>query len=98
MKNEEHERAAELIAMLLRDPSARASFRRSPADVCRAHGLEDVASELAGREGALQTLDVRESRSSAELKGEATHHRELMQKTTSHGPTRHTPRMEGSDE
>ncbi|MDX6628346.1 MAG: peptidoglycan DL-endopeptidase CwlO [Gaiellales bacterium] len=64
MKSEEHERAAELIAMLLRDPSARASFRRSPADVCRAHGLDDVAAELAGRDGALQTLDARESRSS----------------------------------
>ena len=64
MKTEEHERAAELIAMLLRDPAARASFRRNPADVCRAHGLEDVAAELAGRDGALQSLDVRESRSS----------------------------------
>jgi cell wall-associated NlpC family hydrolase len=64
VKTEEHERAAELIAMLLRDPSARASFRRSPAEMCRDHGLEEVAAELAGRDGALQTLDVRESRSS----------------------------------
>ena len=62
--SEEHERAAELIALLMRDPSTRASFRRAPAEVCRAHGLDDVAAELAGREGALQILDVRESRSS----------------------------------
>ena len=64
MKTEEHERAAELIAMLLRDPAARASFRREPAAMARAHGLDDVADELAGRDGALQNLDVRESRSS----------------------------------
>ena len=64
MKSEEHERAAELIAMLLRDPEARASFRRNPAEVARAHGLDDVAEELAGRDGALELLDARESRSS----------------------------------
>jgi cell wall-associated NlpC family hydrolase len=64
VKSEEHERAAELIAMLLRDPAARASFRQKPAEMCRVHGLDDVADELTGRDGALQVLDVRESRSS----------------------------------
>ena len=64
MKTEEHERAADLIAMLMRDSAARAAFRRSPAAMCRDHGLDDVAAELAGRDGALQSLDVRESRSS----------------------------------
>ncbi len=64
MKTEEHERAADLIAILMRDSAARAAFRRSPSAMAREHGLDDVAEELAGRDGALQSLDVRESRSS----------------------------------
>jgi multidrug efflux pump len=43
---------------------------------------------------------VGESRSSAELKREATHHREMMMHKTSHSemPTRHRPGTEGSDD
>jgi len=41
---------------------------------------------------------LREERSSAELKREASHHREIMRHSTPLGPTRHTPRTEGSDD
>ena len=43
---------------------------------------------------------VGEHRTSAELKGEATHHRELMQHKTSQSdvPTRRRPGTEGSDD
>jgi multidrug efflux pump subunit AcrB len=41
---------------------------------------------------------LREPRSSDELKQEASHHRELSRHTTHLGPTRHTPRTEGSDD
>ena len=65
MKSEEHERAAQLIAMLLRDPAARASFRRNPAAGAGTHGLDEVAEELSPAATArCSTLDVRESRSS----------------------------------
>ncbi|HEY2629497.1 MAG TPA: efflux RND transporter permease subunit, partial [Usitatibacter sp.] len=39
-----------------------------------------------------------EPRSSAELKQEASHHRELMLRASSHHGTRHKPRTEGSDD
>jgi len=39
-----------------------------------------------------------EPRTSAELKGEASHHREILRHSTPLGPTRHTPRTEGSDD
>ena len=64
MKTEEHERAAELIAMLDARPVGPRLVPPRPAGMCREHGLDDVAAELAGRDGALESLDVRESRSS----------------------------------
>ncbi|MFZ3321499.1 MAG: multidrug efflux RND transporter permease subunit [Usitatibacter sp.] len=41
---------------------------------------------------------LKEPRTSAELKAEATHHRELMLHKPAQGPTRRTPRTEGSDD
>jgi hypothetical protein len=55
--------AAGLIERLLCDPGFRAAFRRSPAEACRAHGLDDLADALTpGR--SMHTLDLRESKSS----------------------------------
>jgi hypothetical protein len=41
---------------------------------------------------------LREPRSTAEIKQEATHHREMQQHKTTHHTTRGTPRTEGSDD
>ncbi|MGN6869052.1 MAG: hypothetical protein ACTHMY_11695 [Solirubrobacteraceae bacterium] len=57
-------RAGELIERLLVDPQFRAEFRRDPAAACLTAGLPDLAAELAGSGGAMDTLVVRESRSS----------------------------------
>lgn len=57
-------RAAELLERLLTDRAFRADFRADPAGLCRAFGLEDLAQELAGQVSGLQTLELRESRSS----------------------------------
>jgi hypothetical protein len=54
----------ELIERLLVDPGFRAEFRRDPAAACLAAGLPDLADELAGSGAAMDTLVVRESRSS----------------------------------
>ena len=57
--------AARLIERLLADPAFRADFRRDPAAACRAAGLDELAEEMAfGAGKAMQTLEVRESRSS----------------------------------
>ena len=57
--------AARLIERLLADPALRADFRRDPAAVCREVGLDELAEEMAfGAGKAMQTLEVRESRSS----------------------------------
>jgi cell wall-associated NlpC family hydrolase len=57
--------AARLIERLLADPALRADFRRDPAGVCREVGLDELAEEMAfGAGKAMQTLEVRESRSS----------------------------------
>jgi cell wall-associated NlpC family hydrolase len=57
------ERAAALLERLLSDPVYRSEFRADPARACAAEGLSDAAAEL-GRGRALQTLEIRESRSS----------------------------------
>ena len=66
MSSAERERAlaGELIERLLVDPRFRAEFRRDPAAACLAAGLPDLADELAGSAGSIDTLAVRESRSS----------------------------------
>jgi hypothetical protein len=56
--------AGQLIERLLVDPEFRAEFRRDPAAACVTAGLPDLAAELAGSGGAMDTLVVRESRSS----------------------------------
>lgn len=54
-----------LIDRLLEDPGLRSSFRRDPAGVARAAGLDRTAEELEQAAGdAMVTLDARESRSS----------------------------------
>src|SRR3954451_9105884 len=58
--------APELFERLLRDAAFRAAFRADPANALRAAGLSQMAEEL-GDEGpgkALETLEIRESRSS----------------------------------
>jgi hypothetical protein len=57
------ERAAALLERLLSDPAYRARFRADPARACADEGLPEVAAEL-GRGRAMQTLEIRESRSS----------------------------------
>lgn len=58
------ERAAALLQRLITDPDYRAAFRRRPAEEARAFGLEELASGLDGSSKALQTLEIRESKSS----------------------------------
>jgi hypothetical protein len=60
----ENERASKLIERLLVDPVFRAEFRHDPAAACVAAGLPDLAAELAGSARSMDTLMVRESRSS----------------------------------
>src|SRR4051794_7998673 len=57
-------RAAPLLERLLEDPGFREEFRRDPADACRRLGVPELGAEVASRGKALQTLDLRESRSS----------------------------------
>src|SRR5262245_31295665 len=57
-------RAAELLERLVSDADLRARFRRDPASVCAEYGLLDVAEELRRGENVLETLEIRESRSS----------------------------------
>ena len=56
--------AGQLIERLLIDPRFRAEFRRDPAAASMEAGLPDLAAELAGSAGSMDTLVVRESRSS----------------------------------
>jgi cell wall-associated NlpC family hydrolase len=61
----EADAAARLLERLLADPTLRARFRRDPVAASREAGLESVAHEMAlGGGKAMDTLDVRESRSS----------------------------------
>ena len=57
-------RASELIERLLVDPEFRAEFRRDPVGACSAAGLPELAAELGGSGRSMDTLVVRESRSS----------------------------------
>jgi cell wall-associated NlpC family hydrolase len=61
--SESAERAAALLERLLSDPAYRSEFRADPARACAEEGLPEVAAEL-GRGRAMQTLEIRESRSS----------------------------------
>jgi hypothetical protein len=58
------ERVATLLARLIVDPDFRAAFRRRPAEEARAFGLDHLAGELREHQKALQTLEIRESKSS----------------------------------
>jgi cell wall-associated NlpC family hydrolase len=60
----ERRRVAALMERLITDPAFRAAFRRRPADEMRAFGLGHLAEALEERQKALQTLEVRESKSS----------------------------------
>ena len=65
MRESEADAAARLLERLLTDPAFRGSFRRNPVAASRQAGLEIVADEMALSGGkAMDTLDVRESRSS----------------------------------
>jgi NlpC/P60 family len=61
----EADAAARLLERLLTDPTFRAGFRRDPVGASREAGLESIAEEMALSGGkAMDTLDMRESRSS----------------------------------
>ena len=60
----QNDAAGELIQRLLVDPEFRAEFRLDPAGACAAAGLPELAAELAGSGRPMDTLIVRESRSS----------------------------------
>ena len=65
MNGAEADAAARLLERLLEDPVLRARFRRDPVGASREAGVGSVAREMAlGGGKAMQTLDVRESRSS----------------------------------
>ena len=58
------QRAAELLARLLTDGELRARFRSDPAAVCAEYDLPELGGELLQKGKALETLEIRESRSS----------------------------------
>ena len=60
----ENEQAGKLIERLLVDPEFRAEFRRDPAAASVAAGLPELAAELEGSARAMDTLMIRESKSS----------------------------------
>jgi cell wall-associated NlpC family hydrolase len=64
MPPDEDERAAQLLERLLSDSAFRERFRAEPEAVCAEYGLAHLAPELTGPRGALEPLEVRESRSS----------------------------------
>jgi len=57
--------AGRLIERLLVDPVFRGEFRRDPVGACVAAGLPGLAAELGGAGGGMETLELRESRSSS---------------------------------
>ena len=60
-----NEVVVELLERLLTDAEFRRTFRRDPAAACREQGLTELADELDSTSGkALQTLELRESKSS----------------------------------
>src|SRR6185312_14033881 len=65
MTDDETALAGRLIERLLVDPVFRGEFRRDPASACVAAGLPELAEELGGGAGGgMETLELRESRSS----------------------------------
>ena len=60
----ENEQASKLIERLLVDPDFRAEFRRDPAGASVAAGMPELAAELEGSGRAMDTLMIRESKSS----------------------------------
>jgi hypothetical protein len=65
VRESEADATARLLERLLADPSFRGAFRRDPVGASRQAGLDSVADEMALSAGkAMDTLDVRESRSS----------------------------------
>ena len=67
MTGPEADAAAQLLERLLADPSFREGFRNDPVATSRDAGVESLAEEMARGAGAgkaMDTLDVRESRSS----------------------------------
>jgi hypothetical protein len=60
----ERRRVAALMERLVTDPAFRAAFRGRPEEEMRAFGLGHLAKALEERQKALQTLEVRESKSS----------------------------------
>jgi cell wall-associated NlpC family hydrolase len=65
MRGPDADAAARIIERLLADPAFRSDFRRDPAAACHAAGLHELAEEMSvGAGKAMQTLDIRESRSS----------------------------------
>ena len=54
----------QLIERLLVDPDFRAEFRRDPAGASAAAGVSELAAEFTGSRKPMDTLMVRESRSS----------------------------------
>src|SRR6266700_1592544 len=63
MASGESEAALSLLRRILDDPEYRARFRRDPQGAFREAGLESLAQEL-GTKRPMETLDIRESRSS----------------------------------
>ena len=64
-REDEHALAGRLIERLLVDPVFRAEFRRDPVGACVEAGLPGLAGELgAGVGSGMETLELRESRSS----------------------------------
>jgi cell wall-associated NlpC family hydrolase len=61
---DQNARAVEVLQRLLTDPDFRRTFRRDPSGACLAAGLDDAAAEFTGTGSALQTLELRESKSS----------------------------------
>ncbi|HEY3766037.1 MAG TPA: NlpC/P60 family protein [Gaiellales bacterium] len=61
---DQNARAVEVLQRLLSDPEFRRTFRRDPSGACLAAGLDDAAAEFTGTGSALQTLELRESKSS----------------------------------
>ena len=67
MTGPEADAAAQLLERLLTDQNFREGFRRDPVATSRDAGVESLAEEMAlgaGAGKAMDTLDVRESRSS----------------------------------